>query len=160
VTSIVYTTGDATHPDGDGPRLIVHVCNDAGGWGAGFSGVLSRRWPEPEREYRARARGRGAHLGLVQFVPVEADITVVNMVAQHGIGPDRHGTPPIRYDILRVCLAMVAAVALDPPVTPVHMPRIGCGLAGGRWDTVEKIIEQVLCGVGVPVTVYDLPPVS
>lgn len=158
MTAITYTVGDATVPQGDGPRLVVHVCNDTGAWGAGFVLALSRRWPEPEHRYRQRAAGRGAHLGLVQFVPVEADITVANMVAQHGIRW-RHGIPPIRYDVLRTCLAEVAAWALDPPLTPVHMPRIGCGLAGGQWTTVERIIDETLCAAGVPVTVYDLPPV-
>jgi hypothetical protein len=27
----------------------------------------------------------------------------------------------------------------------VHMLRIGCGLAGGRWDAIEPIIERTLC---------------
>jgi hypothetical protein len=35
------------------------------------------------------------------------------------------------------------------------MPRIGCGLAGGRWDQVEPIIIQTLCGRDIPTTVYD-----
>jgi hypothetical protein len=38
------------------------------------------------------------------------------------------------------------------------MPRIGCGLAGGNWDTVGAIVEQELGRQGVAVTVYDLPP--
>jgi hypothetical protein len=33
------------------------------------------------------------------------------------------------------------------------MPRIGCGLAGGKWETVVKMIRQA---VHVDVTVYDL----
>jgi len=38
-----------------------------------------------------------------------------------------------------MCLAKVAlkAVALE---TSVHMPRIGCGLAGGKWEKIETII--------------------
>jgi O-acetyl-ADP-ribose deacetylase (regulator of RNase III) len=31
---ITYVVGDATKPIGAGPRIIVHVCNDRGGWGA------------------------------------------------------------------------------------------------------------------------------
>jgi O-acetyl-ADP-ribose deacetylase (regulator of RNase III) len=37
----------------------------------------------------------------------------------------------------------------------VHMPRIGCGLAGGEWSKVEPIIIETLCKNGVEVTVYD-----
>jgi hypothetical protein len=39
----------------------------------------------------------------------------------------------------------------------VHMPRIGCGLAGGRWEEVGAIVEEELASRGVAVTVYDLP---
>jgi len=37
------------------------------------------------------------------------------------------------------------------------MPRIGAGLAGGDWDTIEAIITEELCAHDIPVTVYDLP---
>ena len=36
-----------------------------------------------------------------------------------------------------------------------HMPRIGCGLAGGRWELIEPLIVKTLCQRNVPVTVYD-----
>jgi hypothetical protein len=36
------------------------------------------------------------------------------------------------------------------------MPRIGCGLAGGRWDRVEPLITSQLIHNGVSVTIYDL----
>ena len=34
---INYLKGDATVPLGDGPKIIVHVCNDIGEWGKGFA---------------------------------------------------------------------------------------------------------------------------
>jgi hypothetical protein len=37
------------------------------------------------------------------------------------------------------------------------MPRIGCGLAGGRWEEVEPLVIAQLTDYGVPVRVYDLP---
>lgn len=37
----------------------------------------------------------------------------------------------------------------------VHMPRIGCGLAGGNWSRVEPLIMRRLAERGVAVTVYD-----
>ena len=37
----------------------------------------------------------------------------------------------------------------------VHMPRIGCGLAGGTWARVGAIVETKLLDAGVPTTVYD-----
>jgi hypothetical protein len=37
----------------------------------------------------------------------------------------------------------------------VHMPRIGCGPAGGEWPLVEPLVAGRLAGRGIPVTVYD-----
>ena len=80
---ISYHTGDATRPIGDGPKILVHVCNDIGAWGRGFVVALTRCWPEPEQHYRAWHRGRDSvpfELGQVQFVPVSESIVVANLV--------------------------------------------------------------------------------
>lgn len=37
----------------------------------------------------------------------------------------------------------------------VHMPRIGAGLAGGKWDVAEDIIAKRVCQKGIRVFVYD-----
>jgi O-acetyl-ADP-ribose deacetylase (regulator of RNase III) len=151
---INYVTGDATDPIGDGPKLIAHVCNNSGGWGRGFVVAISKRWREPELAYRDLASCGALVLGEIQVVSVAADIGVANMVAQDGYGDD--GKPPIRYPALTRCLSILADRALNCGAS-VHMPRIGCGLAGGRWETVEWIIERELCRHGIDVTVYDLP---
>lgn len=148
---INYVIGDATQPQGTGNKIIVHVCNDIGAWGAGFVLAISKRWSEPEAAYR-KAASRGLTLGEVQYVRVEDDIFVGNMVAQQGIGYDSDGRPPIRYYELSKCLMDVNTMALASKST-VHMPRIGCGLAGGKWEDVLALLEITLT---VDVTVYDL----
>ncbi len=158
---IVYVIGDATHPQGQGPRVIVHVCNDLGGWGRGFVLALSRAYPEPERRYRAwHARGEddGAPfaLGQAQIVPLAPGLWVANVIGQHGTrraGSD--GPPPVRYEAIRQGLARVASFARAHDAS-VHMPRIGTGLAGGEWFEIEAIVRDELTTHSVPVTVYDL----
>jgi O-acetyl-ADP-ribose deacetylase (regulator of RNase III) len=159
---IHYLTGDATQPQGDGPKVIVHVCNDVGGWGAGFVVALSRRWKEPEAAYRrwhreGRDHDAGAfELGAVQFVAVGPALWVANLVGQHGLGPAA-GVPPVRYGAIQTGLKNVAAFARQQGAT-VHMPKIGAGLAGGDWDRISRIIEEQLDAKGVGVNVYSLPP--
>ena len=157
MAEIRYIRGDATRPRGGGNKVIAHICNDLGGWGKGFVVAISRRWPGPEAAYRAWHRGRSSSdfaLGAVQVVAVEPSIWVANMVGQRGMRAGSNG-PPIRYEAVRACLAMLAgeAIALG---AGVHMPRIGCGLAGGRWDRIGPIIAEELVASGVEVTVYDL----
>lgn len=152
---ITYVRGDATLPRGGN---IVHICNNAGGWGAGFVLALSARFPEPEKAYREWA-ARKTHprsgpfaLGSVQFVSVDATprLWVANMIAQDGYGGSKG--IPLRYDALETCLTKVGS---DVRVTggDIHMPRIGCGLAGGKWEMVEPIIQRTL--QGIQVFVYD-----
>lgn len=155
---IRYLIGDATRPVSDLPeerRFIVHVCNDQGAWGAGFVLAVSRRFPMAEREYRiAFAMDTPPALGTAQRVGVNSTTAVVNMVAQHGF-PSHERPCALDYEALRHCLNTVAGWCVGLNAS-VHMPRIGCGIAGGTWDDIEPIIEQALCALGVPVTVYDL----
>ncbi|MFD6800435.1 macro domain-containing protein [Streptomyces cyaneofuscatus] len=153
---ITYVRGDATAPQGKGVKVMAHVCNDLGGWGKGFVVALSRRWPEPEAAYRRWHRERAGNdfaLGAVQFVQVGPYLWVANMVGQRGIRTGSKGVP-VRYEAIDTALGAVAARAGEFGAW-VHMPRIGCGLAGGTWSRVEPIIEGRLTGQGVPVTVYD-----
>lgn len=157
MATINYLKGDATQPQTKGNKVIAHVCNDLGGWGKGFVLAISKRWPEPEAAYRAWHRGRSKNdfgLGAVQLVQVESYIWVANMVAQRGMKTGSNG-PPIRYEAVRTCLKRLA-VEVNGLRASVHMPRIGCGLAGGRWEQVEPIILDELVSKGVEVTVYDL----
>ena len=155
--AIRYLVGDATRPAVDGPKIIVHVCNDIGKWGRGFVLAVSRRWAEPERVFKASFNsGADSRLGDVQFVQVEPGMTVANVIGQHGIASRVGGTPPVRYDAIRLGLEAVAKRA-STMHSSVHMPRIGCGLAGGEWQQVEQIVSSTLVDAGVDVFVYDLP---
>jgi len=149
--AIKYLIGDATNPTGDGTKIISHICNDINKWGRGFVIALSKKWKEPEAEYR-KLRLCDRQLGNVQFIQVEPNIYVANMIAQHGIGPYSSNQPPIRYEALRICLQKVNEFAVSHNAS-IHMPRIGTGLAGGQWDFIEPIINDTL---SVDVYVYDL----
>ena len=155
-TKLTVLNGDATAPVGSGPRVIVHICNDIGGWGSGFVVAVSKRWKEPEADFRAWYKGRNENdfaLGAVRFVPVEDELWVGNMIGQHTIRATPDG-PPIRYDAVKEALGRVGDFALDRGAS-VHMPRIGCGLAGGTWDRIGPIVQSELLARGVETFVYD-----
>lgn len=168
---ITYVKGDATCPQTKGPKVIAHVCNDIGGWGRGFVLAISARWGAPETRYRQWHRLRQTTpelhneeagslllttgdfvLGEAQLVQVLPDTYVANMIAQSGMRTGSKG-PPIRYQALEVALNKVMGFSTRLDAS-VHMPRIGCGLAGGTWDRVGPIIERVM--VDLPVYVYDM----
>ncbi|MEU1183364.1 macro domain-containing protein [Streptomyces sp. NPDC005820] len=156
MAEITYVRGDATVPSVKGTKVIAHVCNDIGGWGKGFVLALSRRWPEPEASYRAWHRERASNdfgLGALQLVRVKPDVWVANMIGQRGVRTGSKGVP-VRYEAIDTALARLADRVLDLDAS-VHMPRIGCGLAGGKWSRVEPLVAERLVRRGIAVTVYD-----
>jgi O-acetyl-ADP-ribose deacetylase (regulator of RNase III) len=153
--NIDYKNGDATTPENKGNKIIVHVCNDIGAWGKGFVMAISKRWKEPERSYRDWFKTKDNFvLGQVQFVQVEDELWVANLIGQHKINKDEQGNAPIRYEAILSGLDKVGQFALENNAT-VHMPRIGCGLAGGTWDRIEPLIQATLIEKNIPVTVYN-----
>ncbi len=174
--AIKFITGDATNPKDHRTKIIVHICNDVGGWGKGFVMAISKRWKLPEIAFRdwykskilepsetiqfeqlENSNGsseREFRLGNVQFVKVAEDIWVANMIAQRNIRVDKDGNPPIRYSFVSECLERVRQFAKRYDAA-IHMPRIGCGPAGGEWSEIEKIINDNLIAYEIETTVYD-----
>lgn len=175
MAELKYVVGDATQPQGSGTKIICHCCNDEGGWGSGFVVALSKRWKEPERQYRYWAQRRYTNqvhgvlwsaapvrdkvpfeLGQVIFVQVEDDTWVANIIGQHQT--IRTLPQPVRYAAIRAGLRTVRTFCTNK-TDSVHMPRMGAGLAGGDWSVIEKIVQEALVYKDVDVTVYDLPGV-
>jgi len=156
---ITYVEGDATRPIGFGPKIIAHICNDGGDWGAGFVMALANRYPVAKRAYLSWAKQSSygtLPLGTVQFVPVSDGVWVANMIGQVK-EPALSSVPPVRYYAVEEALGTVAqrAASLD---ASVHMPRIGTGLAGGEWNRIARIIHDTLLRSDISTYVYDLRP--
>lgn len=162
-TDIEYVIGDATSPVGEGLKVIFHCVNNENKWGAGFVLALNKISRIPEISYRSWAKNgfystkrTGVvpfELGKCQFTPFCKNTFVCNLVAQDGVGY-KNG-PPVRYESLKDSFIMACDVLKDVPFS-AHMPRICCGLAGGKWEVVEKIIIETLCYKNISVKVYDL----
>jgi O-acetyl-ADP-ribose deacetylase (regulator of RNase III) len=162
-SKINYVKGDATRPIGEGNKLIMHVCNDIGKWGKGFVVALSKRWKEPELAFKKWYKSKENYaLGEVQFVNVETTIWVANIIGQHKIvtktntyNPDGSLYVPVRYEAIDNALKNVVVFAKNN-TTSIHMPRIGCGLAGGKWEIIEPMIIKHLTENRIEVFVYDI----
>ena len=163
-----YIKGDSTNPI-QVPALIIHVCNNQGGWGAGFVLALSKKWSEPEKAYRDWYNGKfvvpqiiDSHqfeLGSTQFVPIlNENIWIANMIAQDKYRKYRKSEHEsnhvyLNYDALNKTLTRSYKFAYENNLT-IHMPKIGCGFAGGDWNIIEKMIKPL--SEKVNTTVYLL----
>jgi len=155
---IHFVRGDVLKPRGTDRRLIAHVVSDATpNWGGGgVAMALKNKWPAAQEKFRewVGARRRPS-LGEVHFCQVAENIEVASLVCQHGYGPSSRG-PRLRLAALESALTAVAEHAKLVNAS-VHMPRIGCGQAGGSWVVVQELIAISLVAANAPVTVYDLP---
>lgn len=154
---IKYLKGDATLPQADKEKnvIIAHVCNDKGGWGSGFVLAISKRWKEPEANYRKwkQEEPETFMLGENKIVQVEPNLYVANMIAQSGYKSIANPVP-LSYKYLRKCLNSLAMTAKELEAE-IHMPRIGAGLGGGNWDIIEEIIYTTISSRDIQVVVYD-----
>ncbi len=86
---------------------------------------------------------------------ITPDTWVANVIGQHKIAVKGDPHIPVRYEAIESGLITVADKAIELSAS-IHMPRIGCGLAGGKWELVEPMIIDRLCCLDLAVTVYDL----
>lgn len=158
-----FVTGDITDVDApDAPVLIAHVVSDsARAWSRrGVAASLARAYPRAATVFRswAVAAPVNLELGHVHHVDLVGDhgrqLTIASMVAQRGYGPGV--ATRLQYDALRTCLDIVGSLAAARSAS-VHLPRIGAGQAGGRWDLIEADIVSQIIARDVPVTVHTLP---
>jgi len=75
------------------------------------------------------------------------------MIAQHGIAGSSPPGRLVDLEALETCLNKVKAFALSRKDPTIHMPRIGCGLGGAKWEEIEPIVERALGELKV--FVYD-----
>lgn len=161
---IQYKTGDATEPQlvGGKINMICHCCNTIGAWGAGFVVPLGKKYPIAKLKYQIcideAKKTRKNLLGTVSYVTVNEDskLVIANLFGQSSLYPKSDGTPPVNYNAIECGLNHIVK-DLNGKDAVIHMPRIGCGLAGGEWSKIEAIINATLVKAGIEVIVYDLP---
>ena len=156
---ITYITGDITNPLYSGVKIIAHCCNDLGKMGSGVALALCTKWESVRSYYITWSHSRNEKapfaLGEVQFVNPDKFLWIANIIGQHGIKTGSNGVP-VRYDAIRKGLATVADKAKELGAS-VHLPRIGSQRAGGKWEIIERIIQEELCAKDLTVYVYTLP---
>jgi hypothetical protein len=157
--------GDATDPQTTHEKEVViipHVCNNLGGWGAGFVVALSKKWPEPEKVYREYIENNKAFpvLGKVCYAKMSNFLVVANMIAQNGYQDAVVNPTPIKYKALVNAMAGVAAFVdyiggqTKNPIV-IHCPKFGSDLAGGDWNFILELIRELWLEVGIDVVVYE-----
>jgi O-acetyl-ADP-ribose deacetylase (regulator of RNase III) len=121
--------------------IICHQVNSRGVAGAGLALQIRNKWPDWYSQYQRNTIPR---LGVVHWYEVKslhnrAVLSIASLYAQENYGTKIRQT---NYAYLAKCLLAVEAQSCGEQIYIPH--GIGCGLGGGDWQIVYRIIEDAL----------------
>lgn len=125
---------------------ICQQVNCKGVMGAGLAMQICIQWPVVYRRYLEFCHGNdGNKLGTYQEVLVEPKLYVVNLFGQNGYS---RGERQTNYATLAAALfSFFRDCAQKYQDVTIRLPYgLGCGFAGGDWDTVLPITSD-LCNM-------------
>lgn len=141
-----------------GANIICHQTNCLGVMGAGLALQIKRRYPDVFTRYKAYcglAKSPKELLGTSLLIPVSERQYIANCFGQVAYG---RTSPQTDYAALKKALTEVRTFAEEHGGLSVAIPfRIGCGLAGGQWHIVKKLIDEVFGNSSITVTIWYLP---
>lgn len=129
--------------------IVPHVCNNINVFGGGFTAGISKHYPIVQENYHLL--GKKMVLGYTQFVVAKHNkkndkkIIFANMIAQNGT-ISKNNPKPINYYALILCMKSVddyIRTHLDPTETQIHAPKFGSGLAGGNWELISELTNDI-----------------
>lgn len=127
--------------------VIVHGCNCFCTMGGGIARLIRDEFPDAYRADLKTVSGDKSKLGTYTFVDTEYG-RIINGYTQFDYG---YGEVHCDYDAIR---SLFKKINEEYKGKKIGIPKIGCGLAGGSWEVVEKIINEV--AVDIDVTAYYL----
>lgn len=124
-------------------NIIVHQVNCLGVMGSGLAKQIKDSYPEVYKVYYQFCKTQLAEtlLGECLVCEVGTDKYIANLFGQLNYGRDKVHTD---YTALSRALNDLADFAQEKGLTVAIPYKLGCGLAGGDWDTVSALIDGIL----------------
>jgi len=143
---IIYKTGDLTKAS---EYYIAHGCNAQGKMGSGVAKALMDQYPSVRKtyivEHRRTLQEHEPFLGTVHIGYSGEDHMIFNTITQESYGYDGKlyaSYVAIEQSIVTLDLMMHVASRAAGKMQHIAFPLLGCGLAGGDWAIVSKILTN------------------
>ena len=139
-------------------EAIAHQANCFCTMKSGIAPLIANQWKEVREADLGTVKGDAEKMGSFS-VAETPDGHVFNVYGQYhwSRGDSRYGTS---YSHLNLGLCRVRWYLDDHKISSIGLPLIGCGLAGGDWGRVSRLIEEAFEGWDGTVTVYTLKPIE
>lgn len=132
---VKYIQGDIVDTD---IKVIAHGVNCQNTMGSGVAKVLYTKWPEVKNGYHEYCGNipKEDRLGTIDMLTLkDYDKVILNCFTQYNYG--YQDKLLVSYDAIHKCFEEISQYCYK-----IAIPKIGCGLAGGNWEIVEKIIND------------------
>ena len=137
--------------NGDALNLVVktggflfHQTNCQRVAGAGIALQIANRWPDWLYDFRSHT----CVLGDVLITRVAQNVSIVSLYGQFGFG---RGVRQTDYKALDAALKRASFLLLEINAPNYFPYKMGCGLAGGKWEIVGPLIASHFPGATIVV---------
>lgn len=148
--------------------FIPHVCNNIDLFGAGFAADIADKFPSVKADYHMLGKNfLKNNFGYAQIIKVMEEtrhkqkLYIVNMIAQNGV-QSKNNPRPLNYFALAKSMGILSSFILSntgylskSENIEIHCPKFGSGLAGGNWNFVSDLIDDVWGRYNVTVHILD-----
>jgi O-acetyl-ADP-ribose deacetylase (regulator of RNase III) len=133
--------------------VVVQGCNCMCQMGKGVALTIKNTWPEVYATDCLTTKGSPSKLGTVTVTTVKVannkPLAVVNAYTQYKYAS---ATPDADYTAIKDATTLVQKMYTGKKI---GISKIGCGLAGGDWNIVLPILEEVFASEDVTVVIKD-----
>ena len=153
---ITYKNGDLLTSD---CNIICHQVNCQGVMGSGIAKQIRETYPLVYKCYMSLYKNDRPKLGEIGICPLDNGRWVINMYSQNHFLP--RGICHTDYYAFTKCIQQIKEVAVNRVARgdkiKIGFPyKIGCGLAGGDWSIVEKILTDTFLNENLEVEIWKM----
>jgi len=118
--------------------IVLHGCNCFHTMGGGIALYLRNKYPviaDKDKETKFNDRSK---LGTFSYAQINSKLIIANCYTQFKYGWDK---VHVDSDAIYKCIKSICETFPDYYII---LPQIGCGLAGGDWKEIKKVINNAL----------------
>lgn len=136
--------------------FVPHICNNIDLFGAGFAAQVAEKFPTVKADYHMLGKKFLAdNPGYAQILKIYEDpkykhrLYFVNMIAQNGTISPKNPRPINYFSLMKSMSSLSRYIHNNTGYSQktenieIHCPKFGSGLAGGNWNFISDLIEDI-----------------
>ncbi|QQV91816.1 putative phosphatase [Klebsiella phage vB_KpM_FBKp34] len=140
-------------------NVIAQQCNCFNARKRGIAPLLDKAFPEVAIADDSTIKGDPKKFGDFSYAHSPLyNLSIYNLYGQWGWWKREDGKPNTDLDKLESSFKAMSKqlMLFENQDLKIGLPKLGAGLGGAEWSSVEDIIKKTLCEAGYNVTIYVL----